>query len=469
MIAPSLWVAAIACWSTAVFVGEHCFGIDEIASSGLAAGVAAIGWWRLRRGAPAAAPSSAWLAVAAIAFVAFGCAYVALPRLVGQAILVVGVAATAIATLPPNRRHRAWAIGPLLLLALPVLPSLQYVFGFPLRLTAAWIGALWLGPEIEAIGTGMTDGVNTVFVDGPCSGLRMLWVLGFLASASALWLAFALRRTVALLAIALGIATLANAIRACTLFILETRLANLAAATPWLHDVVGVTMFVCACVALLAVVRRLDRPTHDRAAGDVSPGIAARPLVVTHALAALVAAVVPATASAGSAVVAGPIPDFAFPSTWLGRPLHATDEQPSLANLAHSFPGRVREFRIGDGAERILFRWTPRATRHLHEASTCLRGVGARIEPMAPWVDADGHRWSRFRATHRDGRVVTVRQCYFALPPDVDGDRIASILADAHSWPDAAAWYWHAARPGSSVTSTLAITIAESSPRRIDV
>ena len=75
-------------------------------------------------------------------------------------------------------RARWPAILCLLALSVPVIASLQFYAGYPMRTVTA-SGATWLlnlfGIEATRTGTSMVAYGRTVLVDAPCSGVRMLW------------------------------------------------------------------------------------------------------------------------------------------------------------------------------------------------------------------------------------------------------------------------------------------------------
>ena len=115
-------------------------------------------------------------------------------------------AAIAVAALGCLLHDRRWG-GPLpaggwglLLLGLPLLASLQYYLGYPLRILAARLTVPLLGMagvSVAAQGTGLLWRGELVLVDAPCSGLRMLWAGTYLALALAAWLGLPWRRTAA--------------------------------------------------------------------------------------------------------------------------------------------------------------------------------------------------------------------------------------------------------------------------------
>lgn len=165
-------------------------------------------------------------------------------------------------------RERAPAVLCLLALSVPVIASLQFYAGYPLRtLTAS--GATWLlnffGIEATRTGTSMMAYGRTVLVDAPCSGVRMLWTASVLCAALVAmrtrvsWSAMAFT-----LAWVLPVVLVGNTVRATLLFLIET------AETPppgYLHSLVGIITFVIVAGLLLASETLQARPSRDRRRG----------------------------------------------------------------------------------------------------------------------------------------------------------------------------------------------------------
>jgi len=75
---------------------------------------------------------------------------------------------------------RNFGFSALAYLSLPWLSSFQFFFGYPLRRVVAEGAAFLLkftGLAVEAEGTGLSFQGASVFVDPPCSGVRMLWAI----------------------------------------------------------------------------------------------------------------------------------------------------------------------------------------------------------------------------------------------------------------------------------------------------
>lgn len=193
------------------------------------------------------------------------------PLLVGATVLTLAYAATAPFAPPLVRaaaamaalacswvsisgsRDRWPAIAGLMLLSVPVIASLQFYAGYPLRVVTA-SGATELlnvfGLDVARAGTSMSMDGRTVLVDAPCSGVRMLWTGALLCCVLAAmrpaisWGAMSL-----LLAAVLPLVLLSNIVRAALLFLIETRPTPGPAA---LHAEVGVLSFILAAALIVA-------------------------------------------------------------------------------------------------------------------------------------------------------------------------------------------------------------------------
>jgi exosortase/archaeosortase family protein len=172
-----------------------------------------------------------------------------------RAVLAMGALA-ATWTAVADARAKLWPLLGLLVLSVPVIESLQFYAGYPLRLVSA-AGATGLldlaGLDVTRVGTNMSMGRHVVLVDAPCSGVRMMWtacVLVCVLAAQRARTSFGALALAGLLALPLVLA--ANSMRAALLFVLETR-----AAPPdgfW-HSMVGVASFTLVAVLLYASER----------------------------------------------------------------------------------------------------------------------------------------------------------------------------------------------------------------------
>jgi exosortase/archaeosortase family protein len=146
----------------------------------------------------------------------------------------------------------------LVALALPVVPSLQFVLGYPMRLISAALAVGLLqaqGLSVDRQGTFLVWRGDMVQFDAPCSGINMLWA-GLLLTLMGC-IVFRLRALQVVLAVVASLAlTLAgNVLRAASLFYVET---GLVAQTPgWWHEGIGLVAFALCAAAMLWVLHRM--------------------------------------------------------------------------------------------------------------------------------------------------------------------------------------------------------------------
>jgi len=186
-IVPAGWLAlhAAALWPHGLWAARRLAdGSDD--PLGLAAAAALLLW--LWRAAPTlrVLPRLAWLA-AAIALTAAATGAGLLGPPLPAAMLAALALATHLAAWLPTGVARAPLAG-LSLLALPLVASLQFYVGYPLRVFTAELSA-WLlrgtGQAAERSGAAMTVNGQLVIVDAPCSGVQMAWLAYFAACALA--------------------------------------------------------------------------------------------------------------------------------------------------------------------------------------------------------------------------------------------------------------------------------------------
>lgn len=155
----------------------------------------------------------------------------------------------------PRRAVAALPVLGLAVLALPLIASLQFYAGYPLRVITAQASAWLLMPwfEVQRQGASLQVDGLLVIVDAPCSGVQMAWAGYFTACATALHAglgnrAFALRLPLAGLAVLVG-----NTLR-------NTALVALAAtghsALPGAHEAVGLLALAGVCAAIACGMRR---------------------------------------------------------------------------------------------------------------------------------------------------------------------------------------------------------------------
>ena len=221
---------------------------------GLLALVAALAivWWG--RQPPAVKEDRRWLALGTLLTLLSAAIFPSASALIRAAVAVAALGCTLIAM--SGSRARMPIIG-LLLLSLPLLSSLQFYLGYPMRVLTA-IGASTLlrplGMTVEHLGTAMEWRDRTVLVDAPCSGVKMLWVGLFLACVLLAGRGeHTLRHVCKVLAAAVVAVLAGNMLRAAALFIAETHGPE---PSHFVHDAVGVVSFVLTCGSIAVVAAR---------------------------------------------------------------------------------------------------------------------------------------------------------------------------------------------------------------------
>jgi len=162
-------------------------------------------------------------------------------------------------------------------LSLPVVASLQFYAGYPLRMLTAAGASLLLKPfglDVERLGTTMLWQGRAVLVDAPCSGVRMLWAGAFLACVLAsqrTWVGW--RSLAAAMVLMIPVVLVANSVRAAALFVLEIRAEPV---PQFLHASVGVATFALAGAAMLGIDAALRNGGRKGSSLDSNHGISGR-------------------------------------------------------------------------------------------------------------------------------------------------------------------------------------------------
>jgi exosortase/archaeosortase family protein len=174
-----------------------------------------------------------------------------MPPLLSSLTGLLALGAGLVAFLPP-----AVATAPVLglsLLSLPLLASLQFYAGYPLRVVTAeasrWL--LALGFAVERSGATLRVDGQLVIVDAPCSGVQMLWLGYFTACVVAL---HAGRRDAAFLARLPAVSLLVlvgNVLRNSVLVAFEGAGRHLPG---WAHQSVGLVVLALVCAAIAWVM-----------------------------------------------------------------------------------------------------------------------------------------------------------------------------------------------------------------------
>lgn len=399
-----------------------------------------LGLWRERLSF-LATPRRGWLLVS-LALAALAILGSALVPALGRGVLaVLAVIATTLALRRPGQPVLAWlGLG---LLALPILSSLQFFAGYPLRLVTAEV-SLWLlrglGHEVQRLGTALQVNGQLVMVDAPCSGVHMAWVAYFTAFATAAWLRLGdrqlLRRLPWIGLLVLG----GNSLRNTLLVLQEAGQSNWPA---WMHEATGLGVFTGVCALVLRTVAAgqgaaLALPTTT--ATGVAPWHNGRWLVAASFLLLGVGSLL------GRPVAeARPVAAFVeWPQRFEGERLRPLALSPVEQRFAAQFPGAIARF--STGSRVVTLRHVTAATRKLHPAADCYQGLGYVIRAIA------------LRQRPGNGGL---QRCFVA---DGQGPalQVCEYIEDAagQSFSDNSSWYW-AALSGRSSGPWRAVTVAE--------
>jgi exosortase len=153
------------------------------------------------------------------------------------------------------RRRNVVAQTALLGLSLPVVATVQFYLGFPLRVLAAQASVLILRALQFGVireGTLLHWRGETILVDAPCSGVRMLWFGLYLAAALAALGRLDNRRSLIALSVAFALVIAANVVRATALFFKETQIIAL---PDWTHTGTGIVVFTAAVLVIVRLTR----------------------------------------------------------------------------------------------------------------------------------------------------------------------------------------------------------------------
>lgn len=255
-----IWLAllAAALWPTWLWMGQRMQdrSDDPLGLLALSA-LALLGWQQRRRLRPA--PRLGWLALALAGAVAATLSHGTWPPLLVALLSLSALAAGLCAFLPG-----AVASGPVLglaVLSLPLLASLQFYAGYPLRVITAeasrWL--LMLGHDVERSGASLLVNGRLVIVDAPCSGVQMAWFGYFSACAVTLYLArgnrsfFTRLPTVSVLVLA------GNVLRNTVLVAAEASGSHVPG---WVHEGVGLGVLATVCAAIAWVMARPAKARH---------------------------------------------------------------------------------------------------------------------------------------------------------------------------------------------------------------
>ncbi|MEM1293983.1 MAG: archaeosortase/exosortase family protein [Verrucomicrobiota bacterium] len=351
--------------------------------------------------------TTAGIIAASILLLIYAVSFASMPALI-RAILALLIIATLGGTL--LRHLPIWG---LFALSLPIIASLQFYLGYPLRIITAassqWTLNLF-GFGIERKATQLLWEGQTIGVDAPCSGIQMLWVgmlltLSLCAAKQLSWKPTLLCSVAGFLMIVLG-----NAIRATLLFIKESGMVRL---PDWSHTGIGLVVFALLVWSLIKLVERMPASNSLQSS---TPAFVAPRWGHLVPIAFLGIGLLPFLSSTSvSETSSGDFPGW--PRMWNEHylePLPLTEQE---AAFAKQFPGQIAVFSAGPN--KIIYRWVSRPTRKLHSSADCLRAAGWSIHSEKP---------GSFLAQSNELR--------FSVEETISNSQ--------QSWKEVSAWFWAA-------------------------
>jgi exosortase/archaeosortase family protein len=150
----------------------------------------------------------------------------------------------------------------LVLISLPVVPSLQFYLGYPARYGSASVTVPLLqlnGFTVSQNATNLMWNNQLIQFDAPCSGVTMLWA-GLLVT---LFISFVYRFSLFKTGVAVFVACLfvliGNVLRGSSLFYLET--GAIPFEPPWLHEGIGIGAFVFVTIGIVVTLSKFQQWT----------------------------------------------------------------------------------------------------------------------------------------------------------------------------------------------------------------
>jgi exosortase len=354
----------------------------------------------------------------------------------------------------------------LLLLSLPIVPSLNFFLGYPMRVvvsegTCYMLRCLGMSATREGIMLA-TNGQLTA-IDAPCSGIGMIWAELYIVMVLACVFTMNLKDALKLICLGVVLTLVANVLRTSTLILFDDvsssdLLKSLADKEPVIHVVTGLVVFCVASAftamaawALHTRATKAPRPEVNPATkvslemqhrtGLFSPA-AFRYCLIPLCLAAALTPLVGRPTNSTVVATAPPV----WPTEIDGHKVLSVEALTEENAFASDFPGYMKRFT--DGMNSYFVRFVNRETRQLHPSSDCFRGMGFKIEPRPIAAELDGNVWGSFEASKGKTRYLVLERVY-----DSEGK----------SFTDVSEWYW-LALTGKTHGPWFAITIAKPLP-----
>ena len=261
-VPPSLCIGAlvVALWPAWQWLAVR-FASDSADAWGLISlATAAALLWGEKANAATPMPDRTRWSIPIVLMLLYTISYSFLPPLAHAIIAMTAVAAACSSLWLGTRIDlRLWG---LLLLALPLVPTLNFYLGYPLRVFVGEAASALLqlnGLAVTRDGATLLWNSKQVSIDAPCSGIKMLWTGLYASCALAALFRLQTLRFVLLAAFAIGVVLIANVLRATALFYVEAGFIPQAAPA---HEAIGVIVFALAVMLIAAGATKLRGVAH---------------------------------------------------------------------------------------------------------------------------------------------------------------------------------------------------------------
>lgn len=319
---------------------------------------------------------------------------------------------------------RRFPLVTLLLLSLPLISSLQFFAGYPLRVVVGEIVAHILsavGFHVNRVGTLLEYQDRLLWIDAPCSGIRSLWCTSFVVVTLCAIFDLKWLHSIKIALLIMPLTMLSNVTRVALLFFTESKLVESPA---WFHQGIGLLTFAGTTMLACSIVLRFAA-THSRVAARVL--LSPRPRYAPYVLFAL-SSLLPLIVQPVEPVAAlSRSTDVTWPQSIDGQALTKLSLTERDKEFQNGFPGKFARFKTQ--SSEVLIRYVTNATRKLHPAADCLRGIGYQIKPLSAEKTRTNGVKSCVRAD-KDGKSIKV--CEFI------------VGKEGQEFSDPSTWFWHA-------------------------
>jgi len=195
-------------------------------------------------------PSQRTMLICSVIATLYAVGYPFMPPLI-RGVLVIIAIAFSISSICYDRILQFGATG-LLLLSLPLIASLQFYGGFPIRVITAFISSQLLtmvGYEVTPQGTLLYWLGEVIAVDAPCAGIKMMWTGLYLNFTLATWRNLGFIATWISTSFTVFSVFIGNILRATLLFFTESGLWE---APDFAHQGIGILVFILITLAVLS-------------------------------------------------------------------------------------------------------------------------------------------------------------------------------------------------------------------------